>query len=248
MPVHIYGHPVDMDPILRLAKKYNLKIIEDAAEVHGAEYKGKKAGSLGDLGCFSFYGNKIITTGEGGMLVTNDDSTAEIARRLKDLSHSKNKRFLHDEIGFNYRMTNMQAALGVAQLEEIEKFLTIKQKMAHKYKELLQNIKGLTLPTEKNYAKNVYWMYGVLIEKDFGMTRDKLQTELKKRGIDTRTFFVSIHRQPALRKMGLYLKEDAIYPITDYISEHGLYLPSGLAITEDQIKTVSEAIREIQAS
>lgn len=244
MPVHIYGHSVDMDPIIALAKKYHLYIIEDAAESTGAEYKEKLTGTLGDIGCFSFYANKIITTGEGGMMVTNNDKIANHARLLKDMAHSPQKRFLHKEIGFNFRMTNLQAALGVAQLEEVKKYIQKKRWMAALYNERLSKIKGLTLPIEHSWAKNVYWMYGILVEKEFGVTRDEFMKKLLERGIDTRTFFIPMHKQPALKQLGLFKGEK--YPVSDEIGNRGLYLPSGLAITEKQIKIVCKAIRDIK--
>lgn len=248
MPVHIYGHPVDMNPLIELAKKYRLAIVEDAAEAHGAEYKNKKVGSFGLISCFSFYGNKIITTGEGGMVVTNNKQLAERARRLKDLAHSQKKRFLHDEIGFNYRMTNMQAGLGLAQLEEVSSFIDKKRQMANLYSKLLSKIEGLTLPVEKKWAKNVYWMYGIIVEESFGMDRDTLQKKLNEEGVDTRTFFIPLHRQPALTNLGLFKKEQNDYPISDNIANKGLYLPSGLAITEKQIKKVALTIANIKKS
>lgn len=242
MPVHVYGHPVDMDPLLELAKKHKMAIVEDAAESTGAEYKGVKTGAIGDIGCFSFYANKIITTGEGGMFVTNSDRIATHARLLKDMAHSPKRRFLHEEIGFNYRMTNMQAALGVAQLEEVEEYVAKKRWMANIYNEILSKIKGLTLPIERPWAKNVYWMYGILVEDEFGATRDELKDMLYKQGVDTRTFFIPMHKQPALKKLGLFKGER--YPISDEIGHRGLYLPSGLAITEEQILTVCKAISD----
>ena len=244
MPVHIYGHPVNMDPIIALAKKYHLYIIEDAAESTGAEYKGRMTGTIGDIGCFSFYANKIITTGEGGMMVTDNDKIANHARLLKDMAHSPQKRFLHKEIGFNFRMTNLQAALGVAQLEEVKKYIQKKRWMATLYNEKLSKIKGLTLPIEHNWTKNVYWMYGILVENDFGISRDEFMQKLSEKGIDTRTFFIPMHRQPALRELGLFKGEK--YPVSDEIGSRGLYLPSGLAITEKQIKIVCKAIRDIK--
>lgn len=246
MPVHIYGHSCDMDPILALAKQYKLYVIEDAAEAYGGEYKNKKVGTLGTIGCFSFYANKIITTGEGGMIVTNNKKIADRARQLKDLSHSPKRRFLHEEIGFNYRMTNMQAALGLAQLEEIDNFLKKKQWMAELYTRLLKNVEGLTLPVQKPWAKNVYWMYGIIVEDSFGMSRDELITSLKAKGIDTRTFFISLHRQPALLRLGLFKGQENDYSITDEISQKGLYLPSGLAITKEQIEIVCDTIKKIK--
>ena len=240
MPVHIYGLPVDMDPVIKLAKQYNLAIVEDAAESTGATYKNRLTGTLGDFGCFSFYANKIITTGEGGIVLTNDDELAAHARLLKDMAHSPKQRFLHEEIGFNYRMTNMQAALGLAQLEELDKYLKIKLWMAGMYNKLLSGLEGITLPVEKPCAKNVYWMYGILIEDSFGISREQFMVELLDRGVDSRTFFVPMNKQPALLKMGLFKRER--YPIADEIGEKGLYIPSGLAITKAQIEKVCEAI------
>lgn len=262
MPVHLYGHPCPMDEIMDIAKKYNLYVIEDAAEAHGALYfsnrlKAKenktpkenlktavKAGTIGDVGCFSFYANKIITTGEGGMVVTNSQKIAEKARRLKDLAHSPKKRFFHTELAFNYRMTNMQAAVGVAQMEEIERFLGIKRKMTDKYKELLGNIEGLTLPVEKSWARSVYWMYSVLVEKNFGISRDDFMQKLRKEDIDTRTFFIPVNKQPLFRDNELYKSNS--FPVAQELSEKGLYLPSGLALTEEQIIKVCSAIKKIR--
>ncbi len=246
MPVHTYGHPVDMDPILELAEDQNLKVIEDAAEAHGAEYKGKIVGCLGDAGCFSFYANKIIATGEGGMVVTNDDVIAERARFLKDLAFPRGKEriYLHDEIGFNYRLSNIHAAIGVAQLEKFNEHIETKRKMGKLYNSLLKNVSGITLPPEKPWAKNVFWMYGILVEDDFGVSREKLMERLEKRGIETRMFFIPISRQPAFTKLGLFKNEK--YPIADELSRKGLYLPSGLGLTKDEIKTVCDAIVDIQ--
>lgn len=245
MPVHIYGHPVDMEPILRLAKKHRLFVVEDAAEAHGAEYKGRVCGSLGDVGCFSFYANKIITTGEGGMVVTNNKRLAEKARLLKDLAHSPRKRFLHTDLAYNYRMTNMQAAVGLAQFGKIKALLEKKRRIASLYNRYLKEVKGLRLPFEEKWAKSVYWMYAVLVEDDFGLSRDRLRVKLLKEGIETRSFFVPMHRQPVMRKLAVVDKRKR-YPVADYISERGLYLPSGLALKEKDILYVCRKIKEIQ--
>jgi perosamine synthetase len=243
MPVHIYGHPCDMDPIMKMALKHHLWVIEDAAEVHGAEYKGQKAGGIGHVNCFSFYANKIITTGEGGMVVTNNAEIAEQARALKDLAHSREKRFLHTDIAFNYRMTNLQAAIGLAQFERIDELVERRRAHAYLYNSLLRDIAGIRLPPEKEWAKNVYWMYGILVEEGFSPSRDELMERLKDRGIDSRAFFIPVHQQPAFRKMNLFRGES--YPIAERLSQRGLYLPSGSGLHEDQIKYVCEAIKEI---
>jgi perosamine synthetase len=243
MPVHIYGHPADMDPIIVIAKKHNLLIIEDAAEAHGATYKSKLTGTMGDINAFSFYANKIITTGEGGMIVTNDDQLADKARRFKDLSHSKAKRFVHDDLGYNYRMTSLQAALGSGQLSHINEFLATKTHMAEQYSAGLSGIPGVVTPVTKAWATHVYWMYAVLInEAEFGLNKDQFRTKLLEKGIDTRDFFYAPNTQPALTNLGL---GNGSFPVTNRIANDGCYLPSGLAITDDQIKTVCETIRLI---
>ena len=243
MPVHIYGHPCNMNPILEIADEYDLYVVEDAAEVHGGEYNGVKTGGIGNVGCFSFYANKILTTGEGGMIVTNDKKIAEKAKLLKDLAFSKERRFLHTDIGFNYRMTNIQAAIGLAQFEKIDKLIEMRRNNAQLYNSLLKDVKGITLPVEKDYAKNVYWMYSILIENNFGMSRDKLMDELQKKGIETRTFFIPIHQQPVFQDMDLFKNEQ--YPIAEDISEKGMYLPSSSGLKKKEITFICDTIKEI---
>ncbi len=251
MPVHLYGHPCPLKNIMTIAREYNLFVIEDAAEAHGAliyQENDKKpaffAGTIGDIGCFSFYANKIITTGEGGMVVTNNDQIAEKARSLKDLAHSPQRRFLHTDLAFNYRMTNLQAAVGVAQLEEIDTLIEIKRKMAASYKILLEEVEGLTLPVEKMWAKNVYWMYTVLVEREFGLSRDELMRKLRKDGVDTRTFFIPVHRQPIFQKLKYF--KSLSFPVAEEVSRKGFYLPSGLALTNDQIEQTCRTIKDIK--
>ncbi|MEI8230759.1 MAG: DegT/DnrJ/EryC1/StrS family aminotransferase [Candidatus Peregrinibacteria bacterium] len=244
MPVHLFGHPADMDPIRAIAKKYHLAVLEDAAEAHGAMYRGKRCGALGDIAAFSFYGNKIITTGEGGMVTTDDDALAAKARALKDLAHTPGKRFTHSQLGYNYRMTNMQAGLGLGQLQHLDEFIAKKQWMADAYATGLRNIKGLRLPVTKPWAKNVYWMEAILVEDDFGMSRDQLRKELLARGIDTRDFFTSSAAQPAIRDLR---PPQGPFPVTEDIAKRGFYLPSGLALTEEQIEYVCECMKEIAA-
>ena len=243
MPVHIYGHPVNMDPVMELAEKYNLKVIEDAAEVHGALYKGKKAGSIGDAGCFSFYANKIITTGEGGMIVTDNQEIADRARAYRDLCHRPERRFYHTELGYNFRMTNLQAAVGVAQLEQIDRFVEIRRNNAKKYTERLKNIKLIKTPIEKEWAKNVYWMYGIELAESLGIDTKQMAQQLAEKGIATRPFFLGLHEQPVFHKMGLFIGER--YPVAERIARQGLYLPSGHTLTDEQINYICDAIELI---
>jgi perosamine synthetase len=244
IPVHIYGHPVEMDSIMEIAKKNNLIVIEDAAEGHGAEYKGRKAGGIGDMGCFSFYANKIITTGEGGMLVTNNEKFAKKAKTLANLAFSDAVRYQHQYLGFNYRMSNLLAALGCAQLSRIEELIAHKRFVGHTYNSFLSDISGIQLPAEKSWAKNVYWMYGILIKDEFGINRDELREKLSSQGIETRTFFVPMNMQSALQEKGFFVGEK--YPISEKLSKSGLYLPSGMTITKEEIKFVCESIRKLK--
>lgn len=242
IPVHIYGHPVDMDPVVAVARKHGLIVIEDAAEAHGAEYKGRKVGGIGDMGCFSFYANKIITTGEGGMIVTNNDMFAEKARLLRNLAFTT-PRFKHYELGFQFRMTNYQAAMGLAQLRKIEQIIDRKRQIAHIYNQHLKGLPGLQLPVEKLWAKNVYWVYGIVIHPEFGITRDGLIEALKEKGIDSRTFFCPMNLQPCLNERGFMV--GVVCPTAEKLWSNGLYLPSSINLTEDQIAYISDSIKEI---
>lgn len=235
IPVHIFGHPCDMDPIMDIAKDRRLFVIEDAAEAHGAEYKGKRAGCFGTISCFSFYGNKTITTGEGGMCITNDEKLAEEMRFLKDHGMSSEKRYWHSKIGFNLRMTNIQAAIGLAQLEQIEKFIEAKRKNAHLYNSLLKDVEGISLPPEMPWAKSIYWMYSVLVTDSYGMSRDKLAEKLKEKKIDSRPFFYPMHQLP------IYKSEKA-FPVADDLSAQGLNLPSAPSLKKEDVERVCEAI------
>jgi perosamine synthetase len=246
IPVHTYGHPCDMDPIIKIAEKHNLRIIEDAAEAHGADYKGKRVGSLSDVAAFSFYANKIITTGEGGMIVTNSEKLAEKARLLRNHAFTK-PRFTHYELGFNYRMTNVQAAIGVAQMEKAEQLVEARIKNAQYYNSLLKDIKGITLPPKANWAKNVYWMYGILIEKEFGLRKEEVMEKLKQKGVETRSFFNPMHKQPVYQKQDeRFPQSGGSYPIAEELFEKGLYLPSSSSLTETQIKKIVETITNIK--
>jgi len=242
MPVHIYGHMAEMNALMELARKLNLAVIEDAAEAHGAEYHGRRAGGIGAIGCFSFYANKIITTGEGGMLVTNDAKLAERARSMRNLCFRPEQRFLHTDLGYNFRMTNVQAAIGVAQIECIDDHLARKRRMAAHYGERLREVRGLRLPVQRPGAKNAYWMYAVVLDDTIGFDAVQLAARLKQQGVDTRPFFLGMHEQPVLRELGLFTGES--YPVTESIARRGLYLPSGLGLTEGEIDTVCTAVQK----
>jgi perosamine synthetase len=245
MPVHIYGHATNMDPLIEIAQKYNLLVIEDAAEAIGSKYNGKLCGSLGDISCFSFFSNKMITCGEGGIVCTNNKYFFDKCRYYKDLCYPmvQPKVFSHDDIGFNYRMTNVHAAVLVAQLENIDKFINLRREHAHLYNEQLEQIRGITLPCEKEWAFNSYWMYSILIEDDFKLSRDELMEALKQQGVETRPFFISMHRQKSLQRFGCDCSDE--YPVTDDISRRGLYLPSGTGLKKDQINYVCDTIRKL---
>lgn len=245
MPVHMYGHPVDMDPIRELARKYHLMIIEDAAEAHGAEYKGQKIGGLGDLSCFSFYANKIITTGEGGMVLAKSADHAEKLRSLRNLCFRKDRRFYHTELGHNYRLTNLQAAIGLSQVERIDEHVAKKRWMGKSYTERLSNLHQISLPIEEAWAKNVYWMYGIVLSDDVKFDAVEFAQRLKNEGVETRPFFIGMHEQPVLQQRGLFLGER--YPIAERIARRGLYLPSGLTLTESQLCQVCETVQKVLA-
>ncbi|OFV91973.1 MAG: aminotransferase DegT [Acidobacteria bacterium RIFCSPLOWO2_02_FULL_64_15] len=241
--VHMYGHPVDMDPVLALARQHNLMVIEDAAEVHGAEYKGRKCGSLGHASAWSFYANKIVNTGEGGMVLTSDDRMAERAASYRNLCFRPDRRFYHTELGYNFRMTNLQAALGVAQMERVEEFVGIKRRLGALYRQKLSGIRGVRFQVEKPWAKSVYWMYCIELDESLGFTAEEARRALSDKGIGTRPFFLGLHEQPAAHDIGLFRGER--YPVTERIARQGLYLPSGLTLTEPQVDEVVAAVREV---
>lgn len=245
MPVHMYGHPVDMDPVLALARDHGLVVVEDAAEVHGAEYKGRKCGNLGHVSAWSFYANKIINTGEGGMVLTSDDAMAERAASYRNLCFRPERRFYHTEFGYNFRMTNMQAALGVAQVERVEEFVAIKRRLGNLYREALAGIPGIRFQVEQPWAKCVYWMYCVEIDEAFGFTAEHARDALALKRIGTRPFFLGLHEQPAAHDLGLFVGER--YPESERIARQGFYLPSGLTLTEAQVWQVATALREVVA-
>ena len=241
VPVHIYGHPTDMQPLMALAEKHGLLVIEDAAEAHGAEYQGRRTGGLGHAAGFSFYGNKIITTGEGGMVTTNDRNLAQLAWNLRDHAFSHERHFWHKFVGFNYRMTNLQAAVGLAQVEQLDGFVAARRRNALEYNRRLHGIPGIRTPAEAPWAKNVYWMYGILVdEQEYGMSRDALRKVLADHGIETRTFFIPMHCQPVYWKQ--YQGER--YPVAEDLCRRGFYLPSASSLALDEIEYVAEVIRQ----
>ncbi len=244
MIVHLYGLPVEVDPILALADKYNLKVIEDAAEMHGQTYRGKPCGSFGDLSTFSFYPNKHITTGEGGMVVTDDEELAKRCRSIRNLCFRRDIRYVHDEISDNYRFTNLQAAVGLAQLERLGEFIERKRTMGKYYTEGLQGVEGLLLPVAKtDYADNIYWVYGLVLDKKIQTDNRTVQKLLAERGIGSRTFFWCMHEQPVYQNMGLFSGET--YPNAEYLARKGFYIPSGLALTQEQMDEVILRMKDV---
>ncbi len=236
IPVHLYGHPCDMNSIMEIAKKHSLYVIEDACEAHGAEYNGKKVGGIGDIGCFSFYGNKVITTGEGGMIVTNREDLKDRVVYFMNHGMRDGKRYWHEDVGFNYRMTNLQAAVGLAQLERIQEFIEIKRENANYYNLLLKGIRGITLPAEKQWAKNIYWMYSILIDDCFGISRDELIEKLKEKGIDSRAFFYPLNEMPPY-------KNNEELPVSKKLSRTGISLPSSTKLKKEEIKYIADSIK-----
>jgi perosamine synthetase len=244
MVVHIYGLPVDMNPILELCRENNLFLIEDAAEVIGQTYRGKQCGSFGDISTFSFYPNKHITTGEGGMVVCDDIKIAERGKYLRNLCFKDEKRFHHDEIGYNYRMTNLQAALGVAQVPELPDIVKKKRSIGRQYYERLQNLKSCSLPVcETSYAQNIYWVFSIVIKPNSKVTREEVVNELSNKRIGTRPFFIPMHMQPVFQDMGLFKNEE--YPNSEYISKNGFYVPSGLGLTTADVNDVCDALIKV---
>lgn len=243
MAVHIYGLPVDMDPLLALAERHGLRIIEDAAEMHGQTHRGRPCGSFGDLSVFSFYPNKHVTTGEGGMILTDDPALAERCRSLRNLCFQPGRRFVHEELGWNLRMSNLQAAVGVAQLERLDEFVARKRRMGRRYTELLAEVPGLQLPLPAtDYAENIYWVYGVVLDDALPFDAEEAMARLRRLGVGTRPFFWPMHEQPVFRRMGLFAGER--HPVAERLARRGFYLPSGLALTDQQIEQAAQALQE----
>jgi perosamine synthetase len=225
---------------MELADKHGIFVLEDAAEAHGAEYKGRRIGSLGHAGSFSFYANKIITTGEGGMITTNDAKFAALIENLRDHAFSSERHFWHKYVGFNYRMTNLQAAVGVAQVEQMATFIENRRRNAELYTRLLKEIPGIVTPPEASNVRNVFWMYSILVEDEFGLTRDQLRAELAKHGVETRTFFIPMHLQPVYYEQF----KGQRYPVAEMLCQRGMYLPSASSLTELQIRYIVDMVQQ----
>ena len=240
--MHLFGHPVDMDPVLDIARRHGLFVVEDAAQAHGAEYKGKRVGGLGDIACFSFYANKIITTGEGGMVVTDTSALADRVRSLHSLAYGPaTNRFMHEAVGFNYRMPNVLAALGCAQLENIDQVIEMKRKMAEVYRRGFGDLAMVQLPVEKEYAKSVYWMYQIVLGGAWTGRRQEMTTALKEKGIETRDGFVPFNQQAIFLQSGLVREADC--PVANHVAANALYLPSGPVFHSDEQEYVIDVVR-----
>jgi perosamine synthetase len=244
MVVHTFGLPVDMEPLLAVAKRQGLYILEDAAEMHGQRYRGRPCGSFGDLSIFSFYPNKHVTTGEGGMIVTDDAALAEKCRSLRNLCFEAKKRFVHHELGWNFRMSNLQAALGVAQLERLDESVARKRRMGCRYTERLSHLPNLQLPLcRTDYAENIYWVYGIVLDDAISFDAEEAMRRLAEKGIGTRPFFWPMHEQPVFQRMGLFTGES--YPVAERLARRGFYIPSGLGLTDTQMDRVVDGMREV---
>jgi len=250
MVVHIYGLPVDMDPVMDIAQRHGLKIIEDGAEQIGQVYTSTKSraprliGSFGDIATFSFYPNKHVTTGEGGMVLTSDDALAERCRNLRNLCFGKTRRFVHEELGWNFRMSNLQAAVGVAQMERLPRTLEKKRQIGVWYNELLADVVDLErLPARTDYSENIYWVYGVVLKNSVPLDAEEAMERMRTKGIGTRPFFWPMHEQPVFSKVGLF--RGVSCPVAERIARRGFYVPSGIALTRDQAEKVAEALRQV---
>jgi perosamine synthetase len=243
MAVHTYGLPVDMYPLMALADRYGLAVIEDAAEMHGQCYQGRACGSFGAVSIFSFYPNKLVTTGEGGMVLTDDSLLAERCRSLRNLCFQADRRFVHEELGHNFRMSNLQAAVGVAQLERLDRFVALKRSMGARYDSLLAGFDVLQLPLARtDYADNIYWVYGVVLADEVATDAAGMMVRLAARGIGTRPFFWPMHEQPVFRRMGILPENGGGYPVAERMARRGFYLPSGLGLRDEQIDTAAAAL------
>lgn len=246
MAVHTFGLPVDMTPLLNIAKRHDLVVIEDAAQAIGQTYNGARCGSFGEVSCFSFYANKHITTGEGGMIVCDDDALAARMRSLRNLCFKPEKRFVHDELGWNYRMSNLQAAVGLAQFEKLDTHIARKRELGQRYESLLRGVRGIKLaPVSMSYAENVYWVFGLVLDDKFPIDADEARSILADAGVITRPFFWPMHEQPVFLKQGLFNGES--FPVAERLGRRGFYLPSGLGLSEEQQDRAVAAVRNMLA-
>jgi perosamine synthetase len=241
IPVHLFGHPVDMDRVMEVARDRDLIVVEDCAQSHGATVRGRMSGSFGDMACFSFYANKVITTGEGGMVVTDDDELAERLRLLRNLAFAE-PRFVHDEAGFNFRMTGYQAAMGRVQLRRIEHIIEQKRRVAHAYDRLLAKVPGLRIPIEREWARSVYWMYTIVVEDEFPLSRDELMAALSNKGIGSRTHFCPMNLQPFLQHQPGFRQVPC--PVAESLWLRGMYLPSSITLSEDEVAEIVDKVRD----
>ena len=239
IPVHLYGHPCDMERIMAIARDHNLKVVEDCAEAQGARYRGQPVGTIGDIGCFSFFSNKVITTGEGGMVATADAGIADRLRLLRDHGMRRGRRYWHEVAGFNYRMTNLQAAVGVAQMERVDGFIRRRKEIGARYIARLEKMRGLIMPPGEAWGETIYWIFSMRVDPEIaGISRDRMTAELESLGIETRPFFVPLHLQPPYHHPGKF-------PVSMDISATGISLPSGNEISDTEIDRVCTAIGEI---
>lgn len=245
MAVSIFGHPCDMDSIRKIADKHNLFVIEDAAESHGAEYKGVKVGNLADITAFSFFANKNLTTGEGGMITTNDNSLYEKVQYYKNMCFPYNgpRNYIHNHIGFNYRLSNLHSAIGLAQVEKAEEYVSLRERNGNLYRKYLSQIKGIQPQKTLPNIRHAQWMNGIVVDsQNYGKNHEQLMTHLKENNIETRVFFVGMHRQPSLIDYGC--NGDDLYPVTDWLSQNGFYLPSASSLDEKTIEYICKIIND----
>ena len=249
MVVHLYGHPCDMDVISAIAEKYGLPVIEDAAQAHGAEYKGRRAGSLGTIATFSLFANKIITSGEGGLIVTSSEDLADKCRYYRNQCFPLGgpRHFIHEDVGYNYRMTNVQAALAWAQLGKIDKLIAGRRRVNTMYRHCLKEVPGIQFQEELSWAKNIFWMTAITINPaQAGFNRNDLEEHLISKQIQTRRLFVGMNRQPVLETRGHRVTSK--FPVSDFLSDNGLYLPSSSHLEEEKVETISATIMELVSS
>ena len=242
MPVHLYGHPCNMSKIMDIAKDYKLYLIEDCAQAIGSSYSEKNVGSFGDIACFSFFGNKSVTTGEGGMVVFKNEGVYRYAKFLRDHGMDPHQKYWHLEVGYNYRMTNLQAAIGVAQLEYLDKILLQKERIAKTYEKFLKDIPHIILPIQRKGYKSTYWLYTILIKPDFKMARDNIIQKLRQNGVDSRPIFYPLNQMPPYQKYAC----GKDFPISQNIAKRGISLPSFLTLRERDINHICLLLKKIQ--